>query len=133
MIATLKASSTRPNPYGWLFHNRRALNRYTKEGIDYMNQTEFEQYENEQLLVIADKAKEIEVALRINQDWSDKNNSRLTITKVRDRANEILALYVDIMRAEMEIEEDKPSYDPYEDEDNNNNSGYGSADDFYKM
>lgn len=98
-----------------------------------MNQTEFEQYENEQLLVIADKAKEIEVALRINQDWSDKNNSRLTITKVRDRANEILALYVDIMRAEMEVEEDKPSYDPYEDEDNNNNSGYGSADDFYKM
>lgn len=88
-----------------------------------MNQQEFEIFEGTTLLTIADKAKDIEIALRIHKDWTDRNQSRITMTKIRDRANEILALYVDIMQAEMQIEEDEPEkieqikFDPYEDEE----------------
>lgn len=92
-----------------------------------MNQQEFEIFEGTTLLTIADKAKDIEIALRIHKDWTDRNQSRLAVTKIRDKANEILALYVDIIQAEMQVEDEEPerteqiTFDPYEDEGNTEN------------
>lgn len=93
-----------------------------------MNRNEFEEFKNEQVMLIADKAKEMEIALRVNQDWSTINDSRLILTKVKDRANEALAIYNDILEAEAEIEEETVRYNPYEEEDNSP-MGYSDYDD----
>lgn len=99
-----------------------------------MTHDEFQEFEGTTLLTIADKAKDIEVALRLHKDWTDRNQSRLVMTKIRDKANEILALYIDMMQMEMQVEEEQPerteqfTFDPYEDEDNTDN-GFGFNED----
>lgn len=88
-----------------------------------MTQEEFNMYERLTLNNIADKAKDIEVALRIHTDWEDRGQSMTMITRIRDKANEMLDLYKAIMMNEMEIKEEeteKPLYNPYEDEDEGN-------------
>ena len=93
-----------------------------------MNQEEFEVYKRERLLEVADKSKDIEVALRVHKDWEDINASKIMLTKIRDKVNEMFALYFNIEQMEMSIEEDEPetvqqiTFDPYADEDDD---GYG--------
>lgn len=71
-----------------------------------MNREEFEDFKTSGLFAISDKMKEIEIISRTPMDFENVTESKIAITKIRDKANEMLALYTEIAFAEMDIKEE---------------------------